>query len=1112
MSARFLPMAPRLLFLILFLFGMLSAPAPADAAEASVPKISSVQRRIVFVKVPAGYASVTLQQRNGGNAKTWKILATKTTSAEGGIVAIVLKRPLPRRGLFVFGTRVTPPSPNLEGKIKTFLADPSLLSSNGFTGADLAMPGVVAMTRASDTVSTSNSVSTTREVSESDIWKVAGDRLYFFNQLRGLQVFDIADPDAPVLLGQLREPNRGEQMYLLDSDHVALLTRASYFFSLANRPFSLAESTSTAYDASSGSIVIANVAAGKPDEVARVSYPGYLVESRLVGTALYLVSHVYDSAGRNGLVVTSYDLSDPSLPERRDVLELGSYGGVIAATDRFLFVVRAAEDWRHSVVEVVDISAPDGTLAKRGQIPLAGQVPDKFKLNLSGDILTVVSSVPRNWSGDWNDPRNLPRTMVETFSLADPELPEALGSLELGVGETVHATRFTGDRLYVVTFLTIDPLWVVDLSDPTHPTLLGELEVPGFSTYIEPLGDRLVAIGRVNSQTAVSLFDVADPSAPTLLTQLPLGDGHSYSEANWDEKAFSVFPDEGLILVPYSGYDYASGWASRIQLIDLGRDSLTKRGIVDQGFAARRTAIVGDRILAISASDLITVNFADRDQPVVTSDVEIAWRVDRVFLAGDYVVEVGGSADWTRSAPPTLTIATAEDPDTTVNLVELDDLPVTGATVRGNKLYLAQQESDSWLPIYKVAPSNTATAQPDANPLVLSVYDLSNLPAVTRIGRTEAEVDPGYGYGAGQLDPVWPNETTLVWMREQWSSWWWYDLPVVAVADVAIGAPRSLTLAPSGSMALANVNLGTNGSTETTSSREAPVASGDALVASSSIAVSRIIAPWYRTSVGHEMVVFDLSDATAPRFTTKVDARIGQTGDWSAPVALDGKVYLSYMSYETDPIRPYGVGGKSRQFRHFLKTVDFADPDQPVVSEAVNIPGRLLSVTHDGTTLLTVGCAFDPKKGDPIRDRAFHTSRFDGATATLVDQVRTATSYDPYAVSGDTLFTGTSSYNKEKAPRLRSWRIDSDRSFVSLHELETGPYSSLGSLNGLLVGFGNGLPQVFDATHPDQIVHLNDADTRELTNGDLSNADGGAGLGIWQAQGNSGVGVVRLGK
>jgi uncharacterized secreted protein with C-terminal beta-propeller domain len=77
----------------------------------------------------------------------------------------------------------------------------------------------------------------------------------------------------------------------------------------------------------------------------------------------------------------------------------------------------------------------------------------------------------------------------------------------------------------VVTFFTIDPLWVIDLADPKTPTLLGELEVPGFSNYIEPLGDRLVAIGRVGGQTAVSLFDVSNPAQPLQFSQIPLGDG-----------------------------------------------------------------------------------------------------------------------------------------------------------------------------------------------------------------------------------------------------------------------------------------------------------------------------------------------------------------------------------------------------------------------------------------------------------------------------------------------------------------------------------------------------------------------------------------------------------
>ena len=63
-------------------------------------------------------------------------------------------------------------------------------------------------------------------------------------------------------------------------------------------------------------------------------------------------------------------------------------------------------------------------------------------------------------------------------------------------GETIWSARFIGDRGYLVTFETIDPLWVIDLSDPTNPTILGELEVPGVSTYIHPVDENtLLTIG-----------------------------------------------------------------------------------------------------------------------------------------------------------------------------------------------------------------------------------------------------------------------------------------------------------------------------------------------------------------------------------------------------------------------------------------------------------------------------------------------------------------------------------------------------------------------------------------------------------------------------------------
>src|SRR5262249_31093862 len=143
---------------------------------------------------------------------------------------------------------------------------------------------------------------------------------------------------------------------------------------------------------------------------------------------------------------------------------------------------------------------------------------------------------------------------VYTIDATDLSKLTVLGSLEgLAPGEDLHATRFVGDRVFVVTYeqpvitvfvssgglpglgtlglglgvasLLLDPLWVVSLSDPKKPTVIGHLKVPGWSDYVFPRGDRLLAVGRGNlgARVAVSLYDIADLSHPTELKRVEFG-------------------------------------------------------------------------------------------------------------------------------------------------------------------------------------------------------------------------------------------------------------------------------------------------------------------------------------------------------------------------------------------------------------------------------------------------------------------------------------------------------------------------------------------------------------------------------------------------------------
>jgi uncharacterized secreted protein with C-terminal beta-propeller domain len=175
---------------------------------------------------------------------------------------------------------------------------------------------------------------------------------------------------------------------------------------------------------------------------------------------------------------------------------------------------------------------------------------------------------------------------------------------------------------YIVTFERVDPLWVIDLSDPSDLKVAGELEIPGWSTYMRPMGDRLLTLGvddARGSRVAVQLFDVSDPAQPKLLSKVPLGENASWSEANQDEKAFGVALDAGLLMVPvseWSGQGAATAFSSSTWVAINSPSAVCSRArtsCLDARLLHR------DQLLAVTGRRLVSANVADRDQPKVSA-------------------------------------------------------------------------------------------------------------------------------------------------------------------------------------------------------------------------------------------------------------------------------------------------------------------------------------------------------------------------------------------------------------------------------------------------------------------------------------------------------------
>ncbi len=188
----------------------------------------------------------------------------------------------------------------------------------------------------------------------------------------------------------------------------------------------------------------------------------------------------------------------------------------------------------------IDIDGLSIVPAARGAVP--GWLLNQFSMDETDGYLRVATT--SGWVDTSND-----------VYILDSHL-NITGKLEgLALNERIFASRFIGDMLYIVTFRQVDPLFVINLTDPANPCLVGELKVPGFSVYLHPVdANHLIGVGMIGGSVKVSLFDVSDPEHPSELSNVTVP-GWSYTEALYDYKAVLYDPELELLVLPITSYD-----------------------------------------------------------------------------------------------------------------------------------------------------------------------------------------------------------------------------------------------------------------------------------------------------------------------------------------------------------------------------------------------------------------------------------------------------------------------------------------------------------------------------------------------------------------------------
>ncbi len=257
------------------------------------------------------------------------------------------------------------------------------------------------------------------------------------------------------------------------------------------------------------------------------------------------------------------------------------------------------------------VTGPDVAWTATGTVP--GTVINQFAMDEQGGHLRVATH-----SGGSND------NGIYVLDTSGTELMRTGALTGLAPGEQLYAVRYVGDTAYLVTFVRTDPLIVVDLSHPAAPTLRGELVVPGFSNYLQPVGDGLLLgigqereAGSSNTHLDATLFNVADATDPSQIDREYLDSGYqwSWSEGQFDHHALLYSAADGLLVVPVtaSGYDAASGYRydQYLKVLRVGPGGIDVIGEIHPRESVSRTVRIGGVLYAVGDTSVTAYRLGD---------------------------------------------------------------------------------------------------------------------------------------------------------------------------------------------------------------------------------------------------------------------------------------------------------------------------------------------------------------------------------------------------------------------------------------------------------------------------------------------------------------------
>ena len=376
--------------------------------------------------------------------------------------------------------------------------------------------------------------------------KIAVDRIMPMQQMSVIRVYDVTDRTNPTLIRET-----GSEGYVIGTrkigQHVYMITNNQPYYWFNDTPLEGDQLLPKVYDSTMDEKV-------QPIALDKVSIlPGAMEPSYSVITTLDI-----ESGDTSGVNTKAY---------------LGSGEQLYMSADHLYLTSTDYQNQQQSSSEVFKFDL-DGTQVNFLQAAhLKGTILNQFSMDEHDGYFRTVTT-----EGDLWDERNKAKNHLFILD----ENMKQVGSVEnLAVNERIYSARFLGDKAYMVTFRETDPLFVMDVADPSDPKVLGELKIPGFSNYLHPLDEgHLIGFGYETIakkdpqggppiiQTGgmkISLFDVTDFANPKESASEIIGGQGTYSSVQQDHHALFIHPTRNLFGFPVSIYQPSE----RSNLVDL---------------------------------------------------------------------------------------------------------------------------------------------------------------------------------------------------------------------------------------------------------------------------------------------------------------------------------------------------------------------------------------------------------------------------------------------------------------------------------------------------------------------------------------------------------------